>query len=129
MYGDALVTGEVVVLFPRSHMEHNGRRVEFPSGEGYGVLYPVLNGRGDRFVGQEHDGGLTSEWDGASWQLFEPSNGTYGAAYDGQDVLRIIAPGAGVTSQGYRNVGPDGQLVLGDATYAPKNGVSQWTDL
>lgn len=128
--GDALLTGEHVALFEKSHLIFNGQRVEFPAGESFGVLYPVISRTGQKFVGQAHDlGNATMEYDGTQWHTHPPSNGTYGAAYDGQDNLQIIAPGPNVTSQGYRNIGPDGELVFGDETYAPNHGVSQWTDI
>lgn len=126
-YGDALPTGEFVATVKGSHMATHLGRIDFPPGETFGLVTPrCTNVGGFRFAGQAHDlVGVTWEYEGR-WRDRGPTNGVNGAIYDRDGVLHRAGP---ETSQGYRYVAPDGALVTGDATYGPRHGLNEYTDL
>ena len=129
IYSDLRTTGERVALVPQRHIETHLGILPFPPGEPWGVLFLRQTSVGPwKVAGKGHESGDTWEWDGG-WKPRGPSNGENGFIYDLAGNLHIIAPGPNVTSQGYRYVAADGSLVLGDATYGPWNGLSEWSDL
>lgn len=123
MYGDAHPSGARVLLYPTSHLQTHDRRVEFPEGERWGVLFPRLTVVGGfRFGGQCHDGGnLNAEWSPAGWTPL-PTNfqGMSPILYDLAGRRWMNGVDEFVGAGGYRYAFPDGtpggRRVSADAT-------------
>lgn len=137
-FGDSLLTGERCSLIGTSHIvigrlddKASNRRIELPE-TGPGILGPrylrMSNEprRGFQMAGQSDGRPGTWLYRDGKWQL-DPriSNGESAHIFDLQGELQIIEPAANQTSQGYRYIDENGQLILGDNTIL-LNEVSQW---
>ncbi len=128
-YGDAHPSGAQVRLYANSHLETNYGRVEFPSGAGLGVLFPMLTTVGGfRFAGQLHGTPNTNaEWawtpEGGRWTA-RPSTfeGHTPCIYDLDGRLWQNGLDEFVGSPGYRGIGardaenPGGRRIAADET-------------
>lgn len=127
--GDFLPSGEFAVGVSNGVETHLGfKAVEPPES---GLLYPrVTNVGGFKFAGQGHSDDLreTWLWDG-TWKKQGKSTGTSPVIFDTTGQLLIIRPAPDQTSQGYRQIGPDGHPILGDASYQVWNGLNEYTNL
>lgn len=131
MYGDAAVTGEYAVLYPKSRFGTHLGDLPFPQGEAFGILYPrITNVYPFRIAGQPHDStGWTAKWVlGEGWKTIPvPAFGVSPCIFDNAGALSINPVGG--PTQGFRYVDRNNVVIDGDATYAPRFGLSEWSDL
>lgn len=132
-YADCLPSGPYVVLIEGSHLDTDLGRVDFLAGaaiDTYEPLFVRLSDDGRAFAGQSHFHTSTVEYTSAGWRrINKEAIGVSPIIYDQANQLRISDGSIG--SQGWRYVAVDGELITGDATYAPGPGFTlyEWTDL
>ena len=132
-YADCLPSGPYVVLIEGSHLDTDLGRVDFLAGaaiDTYEPLFVRLSDDGRAFAGQSHFHTSTVEYTAAGWRrINKEAIGVSPIIYDQANQLRISDGSIG--SQGWRYVAVDGELITGDATYAPGPGFTlyEWTDL
>lgn len=132
-YADATPAGAFVVFTPNVGFKTSQGTVPLPPGEPWGLGYVRCTDVGGlRFAGQAHSSldPACWEWTGTGWFPFAPPcNGVSPVLYDLSGEL--LRSDGSIGSQGYRyawpNGTPGGQIVTGDQTYGPWNGLSQYS--
>lgn len=125
-YADSLTTGEWVSLIPSQRLETHRGVMALPLGD-EPLYHRITAVGGFKIGGQGHNTASTWLWDG-DWAAFGQACGTSPVIFDNAGLLNISHCGP-IGSQGWRYVAPDGSLVTGDATYGPRHGLTEYTDL
>jgi hypothetical protein len=118
---DAWPDGTKAVLYQGSHIQTHLRRVSFPEGEQFGLMYLTCTPHGGfKLAGQAHDAvGVTWEWTAAAgWHKlpFATGRGAYGPSGAFVDSLPA----------GIQFVTPEGRAMSRVETYGPFKRLSEW---
>lgn len=134
-YGEALPSGEWCALVPHDRIYTHLGDVPLPPGEGFGPGFLRCTAvDGFRMAGQAHDTIEPACWEwvatsaGGTWIPYpQPCVGVNPVIYDRAG--RLLRSDGAVGSQGYRYVTTGNQVISGDQTYGPFNGLYEYTAL
>ena len=128
---DYLPSGLYAVSVPTEGMQIQGGEIlPLPPGE-TALRYPALAADGRIACQPQASVRGAWVWDGTAWTT-DPRipAAPNSQIFDNSGVLFINQLGPGyVGSNGFRYVNPSNVVISGDATYAGRNGVAEWTDL